>query len=215
MTDLDPDHMLQQALTGERAHDDPALIAALATSPGLRARFSKLRALAVRLDREGMVQRAAAVAPADQTLPPFDLRQVRGRARWRGLRSAALVVAALLICALAVWWTLGQGSGRALPSTYTLANPWRLSPAGACAVLPETFTWHDPRGSLSRNQSYFVVFSDVSGAEIDAIELDRDAQWSAQPAVLRSLPRPFRWEVQVRVGTELVRRSGAVEVRVD
>ncbi len=215
MTDLDPEHMLQQALTGERALDDPALTAALAMSPGLRTRFSKLRALAVRLDREGTMQRAAVAAPADQALPPFDLRQVRGRARWRGLRAAALVVAALLICALALWWTLGQGNGRAIPSTYTLANPWRLSPEGTRAVLPEIFTWHDPSGSLSRNQAYFLVFSDTSGAEIDAIELDRDARWSVQAAVRRSLPRPFRWEVQVRVGSELVRRSGAVEVTVD
>lgn len=208
----DGERLVQEALTGARSLDDVALAAALRADPALHARFKALRDLAAALDHEGRLQRAALASAADPRLPAFDLDAARRRSRVHRWHKMTWIVAALLVCALAVWWRVVPDGPAPVPSQYRLAVGWQATPAGAVRGLPAEFAWRDPSGRPTRAQRYFIVFTDAAGTHLDTIELDRDPRWQTSAELMRTLPKHFAWEVQLRAGDQIVRRSGPNDV---
>ena len=215
MTPPDPEQLMRQALTGERAVDDPALHAALAANPARRAHYNALHGLASMLDQEGAAHRAAQGAPPAAGMPVFDVQAIRARLRTRRLRLVACAVAAILLCSVVLWWAAHSSRPAAIDSNYQLANVWQLTPARDCAVLPAVFVWHNPVGALSLDQNYCLLLRDEDSGETATIVLDREPRWTPTAAELRRIPRTFTWQVEVRGSGGLAeRKSNVVRITV-
>lgn len=196
MRDLDDEALLVALLSGERAADDPEVLAAFAARPELRGRLQRLQGLAARLDLHGeearglLASSSTTRSPHECLVQPFvEQRSSRYRRHWAWLVAAALALLGV--------WLLSEPfkPGAADRSSMLELRPGDLWPNGQVASFGH-FRW---QLAVPAQGSYVVRVraADDGNRELSA-HRTVEPEWRPSREVHANWPARILWEVEIR-----------------